>query len=460
LVVGVLLLAAPARADKAAEIDAFVGSFAEDGLFSGSILVVEGGRPIFKKGYGLASREWAIANGTDTRMRVASITKQFTAVLVLRQVQAGKLKLDGKVSDYLPWYRKDTGSQVTLHHLLSNSSGIPEGPMTPALRAARRQAWPVTRDYIVTWCSGDLGFPPGSKFEYSNAGFAVLAAILEEVTGKSYAQLLREHITEPFGMKDTGVERSDAILPRMASGYAIARRATFMDMSFFFGSADLYSTAEDLARWDAALYSDKLLQPKYRALLSQPNLHDYAYGFVVTRSPGRLSVSHDGGISGFSSRIVRYIEQKNAVIVLSNDEGAAIRPIANGVVGILYGEKPPVRQPSIARPLRQTLAQRGALAAVEQYRALAKSSPTAWNFAETELNRLGYELLQRGQIDDALLFFKLNVEVFPDSWNVHDSLGEAYAVKGDRLAAVKSYAHSLELNPDNANAIRALVELR
>jgi CubicO group peptidase (beta-lactamase class C family) len=450
-------MAGVARADRASELDAVVTAYAEDNLWSGTVLVLEGGKPLLAKASGQAVREWGVANTLDAKMRIASITKQFTAMLILEQVARGKLRLDGKVSDYLPWYRKDTGSKVTVHHLISNTSGIPEPKVTPAFGAARRQAWPVTKDFVVAWCMGDLAFEPGSKFEYSNNGFSVAAAILEEVTGQPYGELLRREILEPLGMKDTGVERSQTFVPRRAQGYAMGVPVPAWDMSFYLGAADMYSTVEDLAKWDAALYTDKLLPAKLRNLMFTPVQRGYGYGFVVDKKGGL--VMHDGGMAGFSARFIRFVDKKQTVILLSNDGFSSLRALSTDVVAILQGGKATPRKPSITRPLRAITAKGSAAGLAETYRGLKQREPDQWNFAETELNRLGYELLATGRIDDALVAFRLNVEAFPQSWNVHDSLGEVLLEKGDKAGAKASYQRSVELNPKNENGIRVLKEL-
>ena len=205
--------------DKAAKIDELMAQYHKNNQFMGTVLVAESGKVIYKKGFGYANVEWEIPNTTDTRFRIGSITKQFTAMLILQLVEQGKVKLDGKVTDYLPDYRKETGDRVTVHHLLNHTSGIPSYTGMPTFfKDVSRNPYGV-EEFVKKYASGDLEFEPGSKFVYNNSGYFLLGAIIEKVTGKPYDQVLKENILDPLGMKDTGYDRHDTIIKKRASGY-------------------------------------------------------------------------------------------------------------------------------------------------------------------------------------------------------------------------------------------------
>jgi CubicO group peptidase (beta-lactamase class C family) len=176
------------------------------------VLVADGGKVIYKKGFGMANMEWEIPNQTDTKFRIGSVTKQFTATLVLQLTEEGKIKLDGKITDYLPDYRKDTGDKVTIHHLLNHTSGIPSYTGLPGFFQNESRNPYGVKEFVKKFASGDLEFEPGSKFSYNNSGYFLLGAIIEQVTGKPYARVLQERIFDPLGMKDTGYD-DDAPLP-------------------------------------------------------------------------------------------------------------------------------------------------------------------------------------------------------------------------------------------------------
>ncbi len=198
------------------QIDKLISQYADCCSFTGAVLVSEHDKVIFKKGYGLANREWNIPNTPEVKFRLASITKQFTSMLIMQQVAKGTIKLDGHLTDYLPYYRQDTGSKVTIAQLLSHTSGIPD--YTDAPKPDLRIHYSVD-DFVKKFCSGDLQFEPGTKYRYDNHGYFLLGAILEHVAGKTYEELLKENIFVPLGMKDSGYDHPADILAKRASGY-------------------------------------------------------------------------------------------------------------------------------------------------------------------------------------------------------------------------------------------------
>ena len=203
----------------ATQIDELMKKYYDYGQFNGAILVAEKGKVVYAKGLGLANMEWSMPNQPDTKFRIGSITKQFTATLILQLVEEGKLKLDGKITDYLTDYRKDTGDRVTIHHLLNHTSGIPSYTSRPDFRTAiMRNPYKIT-DFVKQLTSGDLEFEPGSKFSYNNSGYVLLGAIIEKVTGKSYETVLTERILKPLGMTNSGYDSTSPLLPKRASGY-------------------------------------------------------------------------------------------------------------------------------------------------------------------------------------------------------------------------------------------------
>lgn len=457
---------------KATKIDDLVSLYNKYGQFNGSVLVADNGKVLFQKGFGLANMEWNIPNAPDTKFRLGSITKQFTSTLILQLVEQGKIKLDGKLTDYLPDYRKDTGDKVTIHNLLSHTSGIPSYTSLPGFfQNVSRNPFTVD-EFIKKYTSGDLEFEPGTKFVYDNSGYFLLGAIIEKVTGKPYEQVLKENIFDPLGMKNSGYDRWGTILNKRATGYSRTPRgfqnAPYLDMSIPYAAGSLYSTVEDLYLWDQALYGEKVLSAKSKELMFKPNLNNYGYGFVITKAtlapPTKLAVpviQHNGGINGFSTTIVRMTNEKRLIVLLDNaEDGQYLGGMMLGIMSVLYDQ--PVDEPkrSIAQTLMNTITEKDVASAIAQYREL-KTGKTAseYNFAETELNQLGYQLLQQKKLADAIEIFKLNVEMYPQSANVYDSLGEAYMVHGDKELSIANYKKSLELDPKNSGATAKLAEL-
>jgi CubicO group peptidase (beta-lactamase class C family) len=472
-ILAVLALQTSALAqDKAAKIDQMVSLYQKYGQFNGSALVADNGKVIYKKGVGLANMEWDIPNAPDTKFRLGSITKQFTATLILQLVEQGKIKLDGKLIDYLPDYRKDTGAKVTVHNLLSHTSGIPSYTSLPGFfQDVSRNPYKVD-DFIKKYASGDLEFEPGTKFVYDNSGYFLLGAIIEKVTGKPYEQVLKENIFDPAGMKNSGYDHWSTIIGKRATGYSRSAQgfqtAPYLDMSIPYAAGSLYSTVEDLYLWDQALYGEKILSAKSKELMFKPNLNNYGYGFVITKAtlapPTKLAVpviQHNGGINGFNTTIVRMTNDKRLIVLLDNaEDGQYLDKIALGIMSVLYDQPYDMPRRSITDAILNQITEKNVASAITQYRAL-KTGPTAseYDFGEMELNRLGYQLLSMKKLTEAIEIFKLNVEMFPQSANVYDSLGEAYMTHNDKELSIANYKKSLELDPNNANAKARLATL-
>jgi CubicO group peptidase (beta-lactamase class C family) len=446
------------------KIDGLLKQYHDYGQFNGSILVAEKGKIIYEKGFGMANMEWAIPNQPDTKFRIGSLTKQFTAALVLQLVEEGKIKLDGKISDYLPDYRKDTGEKVTIHQLLNHTSGIPDYTHRPNFSAEISRNPYSVADFVKKFASGDLEFEPGSKFSYDNSGYSILGAIIEKVTGKTYETVLTERILKPLGMTNSGYDNHSPLLQKRASGYQKTPdgfvNAAYLDMSIPYAAGSMYSTVEDLFKWDQSLYEDKILSAESKKLMFTPGLGNYGYGIRISDQPlGKTDqktkiIGHGGAINGFNSYIVRAVEKRQTVIILDNvNLGQYHGKITNSIISILNGQ--PIEPPkkSIAETLYKIAIEKNVASAVAEYRKLkAENSPT-FDFSETELNTLGYQLLGMKRTKDAIEIFKLNVEMFPKSANPYDTLGEAYLADDQKDLALANYKKAVELDATNANAL-------
>jgi CubicO group peptidase (beta-lactamase class C family) len=446
-------------ADKSAAIDKLVSQYADYGLFSGTVLVAEHDQVIFKNGYGLANREWNIPNTPDVKFRLGSLTKQFTSMLVMQQVAKGTIALDAHPIDYLPYYRKDTGAKVTIHQLLNHTSGIPSYTDDPKFFPDQSRNYYAVDDFVKKFCSGDLQFEPGTKFHYDNSGYFILGAILEHATGQSYEGLLKQQILDPLGMKDTGYDHHAEILPKRATGYQRGLgeigNAPYLDMALPYAAGSLYSTVEDLYKWDQALYKDTLLAADLKRKIFTPGLEHYGYGWNIVTVPahdpgaGQTMIAHGGGINGFNTLEQRLAGDHDLILLFNNTPGANLDEMARGIRAILFGQEPAHPKRSLVDVLGETIVHRGVEAAVTQYRDLKRTDLTVYDFAEPRLNNLGYMLLQRSRTADAIVIFKLNVAEYPKSGNVYDSLADAYEKDGQKPLAIENYRKAVAIDPKN-----------
>jgi len=452
--------------DKSQKIDELVNKYYEYGQFSGTVLVSEGGNVIYKKGVGYANAEWNIPNEPDTKFRLGSITKQFTSMLIMQLVEKGKINLEGKLSDYLPYYRKDIGDKVTIHHLLSHTSGIPSYTDLPKfMKDEVRNPYKV-KDLVVKFCSDDLEFEPGTDWKYDNSGYVILGAVIEEETGKPYEAVLKENILIPLGMNSTGYDHSEEIINKRASGYHKAGiriiNAPYMDMSLPYAAGSLYSTVEDLYIWDQALYSDKLVSNESKEKMFTPYKNNYGYGWGIREhefgGEKKKVISHSGGIFGFTTLILRFTDDKNLIVLLCNVLPGELNGLSKGIANILYDQPYDMPKKSLAEILMKIIIEKGIEPAVDDFNS-KKEIKAEYNISEDEMNMLGYQFLQMGKTKEAIEVFKLNTEVFPESFNAWDSYAEAYMISGDKENAIKYYKKSIELNPQNTSGIETLKKL-
>ena len=437
----------------------------EAGQLNGTVLVAERGGVLFAGGAGLADASWGIPNGPDTRFRIGSVTKQFTAALVMQLVEEGRLALDAPVTRYLPEYPA-TGDRVTLHHLLGHTSGVPDYTELPEFEREIQRA-SVTLDALVATFSGlDLAFEPGEGFAYSNSGYVLLGAVLERVTGRSYGDLLRERLLEPLGLDETAYDDGRTVFPSMARGYvrlgSTLEPAEYADASWAYSAGGIVSTVGDLHRWAEALYrGGPFRSPATAERMRTPQGQTpMAYGLVVYDQPvGGLEVPtivHGGFVHGYSSALAYSPEEGRTVVVLDNT-GADVQPALIALTAHVYGQ--PVRTPkrSIADVVADAVASDGIEAAAARYREARESERSTYLFRESALNALGSDYLGRGDLASALGVLALNAEAYPESASVHDSLGEALLAAGDTTAAAASYRTALALDPDLPSA-RAVLE--
>jgi CubicO group peptidase (beta-lactamase class C family) len=334
-------LAATAKAgDLARRFDEYMKACVDKDHFSGSVLVSKGGETLFARGYGFANAELQVPNTTRTKFRLGSITKQFTAMAILILQERGKLKVEDPIGKHIDDAPK-AWEGVTIHHLLTHTGGVHS--YTDDLVYRTKMMMPETvKSMIARFRDKPLDFRPGERFHYSNSGYFLLGAIIEKVSGKSYEAFLKEAIFDPLGMKDTGYDHHATLLPGRAAGYNLGTHgpvnSEYLDMSQPYAAGSLYSTVEDLARWDRALNDGKLISKESYTKMYTSVKNNYAYGWLVTTAKGRKEIQHGGGINGFVTQILRYPEERVCVVVLCNVLPMNPGRVAQDLAKIAFGE--------------------------------------------------------------------------------------------------------------------------
>jgi CubicO group peptidase (beta-lactamase class C family) len=335
-----LLVAGGAWAQDVARMEQVIQSYTANRQFMGTVLVAKGDQVLLSKGYGLANLEWDVPNSPATKFRLGSITKQFTAVSILLLQERGQLNVDDPVKKYMA-DAPAAWDKVTIYHLLTHTSGIPSFTGFPDY--AKLEPFATTpAELVARFRDKPLEFAPGEKWSYSNSGYVLLGYLIEKITGGSYEKFVRENIFAPLGMKDSGYDSNSAIVPRRAAGYAPGKdgpeNAGFVHMSVPFSAGGLYSTSEDLLRWEQGLFGGKLLKAASLEKMTAPFKDNYACGLFVATANGRKAIQHGGGIEGFNTQLAYYPDDKLTVVVLGNVNGTAPDEIAGKLAALVHGE--------------------------------------------------------------------------------------------------------------------------
>ena len=324
------------------QVDAMLNQLVEANQFSGSVLIAQAGQVLVSKGYGLADQAQNLPNTPQTKFRLGSLTKQFTAVAILMLQAQGALDVQDPICNYLPdcppaW------QTITIHHLLTHTAGLPNFTDFPDYEASKQL--PTTPEQTISrFQDKPLDFEPGEGWNYSNSGYIVLGSIIEQASGQPYADFLQTHIFTPLGMTSTGYE-DDA--SQLAIGYANgATVADVIDMSIPFAAGALYSTVEDLYLWDQALATEKLLPQAlldamftpWAAIPESNGLH-YGYGWLVGEQFGHQVVGHNGSIEGFAASFMRFPNEQVVIIALSNLQATNPNAISQQLAQIVFEEK-------------------------------------------------------------------------------------------------------------------------
>jgi CubicO group peptidase (beta-lactamase class C family) len=341
IVLAILAQASSAQA-PADHFQQVVQPYVDAQMFMGSVLVAKDGKAVFSKSYGMADLEWSVPNSPTTRFNIASMTKQFTAASILLLEDRGKLKTDDLVKKYLP----DTPAswdKITIYHLLTHTSGISDD-------AARYEPGPPEK---LTFRNKPLNSQPGEQWAYTNLGYIVLGYLIEKISGQTYEEFVQQNIFKPLGMNDSGLMSFVTIIPRRASGYWPGsngiENAERPDPRIGFSAGSLYSTTEDLLRWEEGLFGGKLLSPASLRKMTTPFKSDYACGLHVNRADGHLKIEHDGNNIGFNSDMAYFPEDRLAVIVLANLNGTVTGEMTKALAAVAHLETPPT--PSVHKEI-------------------------------------------------------------------------------------------------------------
>ncbi|WP_419875054.1 serine hydrolase domain-containing protein [Candidatus Pristimantibacillus sp. PTI5] len=318
-------------------------SLAQSGYLNGCVLVALEGRILLSKGYGMANFEHEIPNTPQTKFRIGSMTKQFTAMAIMLMHELKQLNVNDPISKYIPSY--PNGDKITIHHLLTHTAGIPNFTGLDDY-AARMRMPSSTADTVDRFIGLPLLFEPGAQFDYSNSGYVLLSYLIEQITGRTYADYIHHVLLKPLGMINSGYDDAAKILKNRAAGYEVwgsLVHAEFTDMSIPSGAGGMYSTIEDLYIWGLSLHSQRQINEQAYERMTTPFNGKYGYGLFVyeeeIRGSSRKVIGHSGGINGFISEMKHYKVEDLTVIVLSNLVTTQVGHISKELAQIAFGDE-------------------------------------------------------------------------------------------------------------------------
>jgi CubicO group peptidase (beta-lactamase class C family) len=415
-----LLFAANAVAqDPTPRMQQVIQSYVANKSFMGSVLVARDGKLLINQGYGDADLEWNVPNTPDTKFRLGSLTKQFTAASILLLEERGKLKIEDPVSKYLP-DAPAAWEKITIYNLLTHTSGIPNFTNFPDYRTTESKDT-TPAELVARFRAKPLEFEPGTKYNYSNSGYVLLGYLIEKISGQSYGDFVQQNIFMPLGMAGSGIDNNATILPRRAQGYSPSpngiQHTGYLSMTIPFSAGAIYSTTGDLLKWEEGLFGGKVISAASLKKMTTPFKDNYAFGLIVNDSNGHKIIGHAGGIEGFNTSLHYYPDDKLTVVVLANLNGDT-EGIATNLGKAALG------QPVILASERKEVSVSPAVLA--EYAGTYEMTPTLNNVVTVEdghlMTKLGNQpKLQLYAESDSKFFLKVvdaEVEFFRDP-NTH-----------------------------------------
>ncbi|MCJ8211702.1 beta-lactamase family protein [Mucilaginibacter sp. RS28] len=316
------------------KLQSFINGYVAKHQFDGTILIQENGKVSYHKSYGLVNREFALPATNDTRYKICSITKSFTAVLILQLYDAGKIDLNAKMKTYLPNYKGEAGDKVSIHQLLNHTSGMSNTDTIKSFENAIKYGVsfyqkPYTTDQLLdNFASYPLVNNPGEKFDYNNGDYIILGKILEGIYKKPYEEILNERLLKPLGMANSGMLSQAKLVKRLANTYMMRKDVGHLVpdlpvyMENWYAAGGMYSTTADLLKFWNAVYDLKLISKRALDLMLTPGLGEYGYSVWISDSKGKNNkykrMERFGSIMGANDIVVRYLNKDLTIIILSN----------------------------------------------------------------------------------------------------------------------------------------------
>ena len=456
----------------------FISEMQDRGIATGNVLIYEDGKVIYQNSHGLRAINPNDSLTLGSQFRLASVSKQFTGMSIMKLKEAGKLDYDQKVNEILPEFPYNN---ITVRHLLNHVSGLAD---YEALLDEHWKPEDSTKTYILGndeiikefhKVSPNLEFQPGEKWEYSNTGYLYLASIVEKISGQHFREFLKENIFDALEMTNTVLYKyqidTDSNMPNRVFGYSLALNQEDLVANDYNivndvrGDGGVYSTLEDLYKWNQALVKHTIISKDFLdeawtpAKLNNGELTDYGFGwFIDSKEDEPKVVNHSGGWVGFATFLHNEVETNNGLVLLTNNSSRNIRYVLGGINNIAKGKPYTMPKHEIVKGMAKKILSENVDKGIAYYHEF-KSDTTNYDASEASINVLGYQLMGENHLDDALRVFKLNIDEHPNSANPYDSYGDALLEKGDSINALENFKRCFKMDSTLAYAHDKAVKL-
>lgn len=443
----------------------YVSQLNAKGITTGNIMVYDNGEIIYKSSNGLRTINPIDSLDLNSQFRLASVSKQFTAMAIMKLKEAGKLEYDQKVNTILTDFPYDN---ITVRQLLHHTSGLTDYERLIAENFVKEDS---TKTYILGndeimkafyRVNPELDFQPGEKWEYSNTGYLLLASIVEKISGQHFRTFLKEQIIVPVGMTNTTLYKyqiaPDPKMPNRVFGYRTALNQQELVSNDYDivndvrGDGGIYSTLEDLFKWNMALANHTIISKDYLdeawspGTLNNGEKTKYGFGWFLEQDANTpKTVFHSGGWVGFRTFLYNEVETKSGFILLTNNSNNNLRDIVGGITNIRAGKPYTIPKESLAKEMAKRILIEDIDSGIAYYHS-KKSDTLNYIMSEADLNVLGYQLLSEDHLENALRIFELNIKEHPSSANPYDSYGDALLMKGDSVNALKNFKKCFEMD--------------
>jgi CubicO group peptidase (beta-lactamase class C family) len=453
-------------AGQPARIDSLMNAVYQRGQFTGVILVASHGKVLYEKAFGMANREKYIPFTTSTREYIGSISKQFTAVGIMILHDRGQLKYEQSVRDFFPELPACM-QPVTIRNLLYHTSGLTLFDDFPNM---------TEQDvFKILLTQKKLNFHPGEKFEYCNAGYSLLGMLIEKVSGQTLNAFMQTNIFKPLGMHNTLVNEINHPDTTRAVGYTLYGTINNYD-TYMGGNASIVSTVGDLYKWDEAIALNRLISHETlkealtpssvatgnAALVRKDQMFgdkSYGFGWWLASHDGGQDIWHDGAFGGYTAYNERMTASETVIVEISNLRQANVYEIRQAIIDILGGRGYHLPKIFGSVWLNARIKSLGIDSAVNAYQRLYRSGDPNYDFSESVLNSYAYILLRAGRVQEAVKVFQMNVTLYPNSFNVYDSLADGYEKAGDKTAALESCKKALTIDPTSTYMQKRIASL-